>query len=89
MIMRTYKLIVDLVFETSANLAAALGVQDTGAGQVVIECGGSQWNETVQMEVVGEVPAILAYLINEWQDVEEALKAIFDATQDGRLELIK
>lgn len=82
-----YTLTIDLCFGDEAEFEAALGDHLTDAGPVKIASGTQQHADVVECKIAGSVPAIIAYLIAEWQDVDEALKAIMEAVDEGRLEM--
>lgn len=86
--MSNSRLIIDLVVESDEDLQGKLGHDvDTGAGWVDVQATGSQPGaEIVTVSLEGPLPAILQWMINEWQDDDLALEEFVRAAQDGRIE---
>ena len=82
-----YTMELDVCVGSDEELLAKLGDADTGAGHVRVQPTGTQpAAEIVTIKVTGEVPAIMAWMINEWgDDDDEAIMAFTDAAGTGRL----
>lgn len=78
---------LDLTIGGEEHLAGVLGPHDTENGLVTVTVEGEQQAgfEVGTFRVQGSRAAILAWLIEEWQDFELALDEFVDAIKEGRL----
>lgn len=82
-----YTVIVEMVFEEESALEAVIGTHHVreGLAEVEVASTGTQVGEVVSMAVTGELPHILEWMIEEWQDAELAAQEFAEAITHGHL----